>query len=225
MTSQTEQQQDPKWRRLPEERPGQILVAAMDVFAEHGIAGARLEEIASRAGVSKGTIYLYFQSKEDLFRAVVREIVVPRMVETEQAVRGATPTAELEDYMRLQWERFTSTPGGAGWVRLVLTELHKHRDLAEFYLAEIAAANRGLYGILDRGMASGEFRRMPAQAAVSVIKSIALMHVLWTQFPAPAGAAPKTRATIDDMVDFVMHALRPDSPATNGSSTVPATNP
>lgn len=195
----------------------------MSVFAEHGIAGARLEEIAARAGVSKGTIYLYFPSKEDLFRAVVRELVVPRMVATEREVHDASPAAELEEYMRHQWARFTSAPNGAGWIRLVHTELHKHRDLAEFYLAQMASANRALYDILERGMTSGAFRRVSAQAAVSVIKSIALMHVLWTQFPAPAGGAGKARATIDEMVDFVLHALRPDRPS-SGAST-PATNP
>lgn len=216
-------EQEHRWRRLPEERPGQILVAAMDVFAEHGIAGARLEEIAARAGVSKGTIYLYFPSKEDLFRAVVREVVVPRIVETEQSVRGETPTAELENYMRLQWERFTGPGGGASWIRLVLTELPKHRDLAEFYVAEMASATRALHGILDRGMASGEFRRMAPRAAVSIIKSIALMHVLWMQFPSPAGAA-KARADIDEMVDFVLHALRTDPPAAGESRVTPTTH-
>jgi len=62
---------DPRWRRLPEERPQQILDAALSVFAEHGIDAAKLEDIAARAGVSKGTIYLYFPSKEELFREVL----------------------------------------------------------------------------------------------------------------------------------------------------------
>ena len=62
----------PRWRRLPEERPSQILDAALEVFAEHGMAAARLEDIAKRAGVSKATIYLYFPNKEALFRAVIR---------------------------------------------------------------------------------------------------------------------------------------------------------
>jgi hypothetical protein len=93
-----------------------------------------------------------------------------------------------------------------------MTELHKHRDLAEFYLAEMRTANRALADILSRGMASGEFRQMDPQATVSLIKSIALMHVLWTQFPMPAIASKTPRATIDEMVDFILHALRPDAP-------------
>ena len=67
---------EPRWRRLPEERPKQILEAALAVFAERGLAAARLEDIAKRAGVSKGTIYLYFENKEELFRGVVRDTVI-----------------------------------------------------------------------------------------------------------------------------------------------------
>src|SRR6478752_5108877 len=67
---------EPRWRRLPEERPKQILDAALAVFAERGLAAARLEDIAKLAGVSKGTIYLYFANKEELFRGVVRSTVI-----------------------------------------------------------------------------------------------------------------------------------------------------
>ena len=63
---------EPRWRRLPGERPNQILQAALEVFDEQGLAGARLEDIAKRAGVSKGTIYLYFANKEELFREMIR---------------------------------------------------------------------------------------------------------------------------------------------------------
>ena len=76
---------EPKWRRLPEERPQQIIEAALDVFAERGLASARLEDIAKRAGVSKGTIYLYFPNKEALFREVVRQTVVANIERAERA--------------------------------------------------------------------------------------------------------------------------------------------
>ena len=70
---------EPRWRRLPEERPRQILDAALEVFGERGLAGAKLDEIARRAGVSKGTIYLYFPNKEELFREMIRQTVVARI--------------------------------------------------------------------------------------------------------------------------------------------------
>lgn len=202
---------DLKWRRLPEERPQQILHAAIDVFGEHGIAAAKLEDIASRAGVSKGTIYLYFESKEDLFREVVRQVLVPRMQEVERALDSGTPTEQLERYMRLQWEHFERRHA-AGWIRLVLTELHKHPDLAAFYYTEaVSVGNKVLGGILRRGMEAGEFRQMDPLEALAIIKAIALMNVLWAQTPLPTGAGTTVNrsASIDTMVDFVLHALRP----------------
>jgi len=202
---------DLKWRRLPEERPQQILMAAIDAFGEHGIAATRLEDIAARAGVSKGTIYLYFESKEDLFREVVRQVLVPRMQEVERALDSGTPTEQLERYMRLQWEHFERR-SAAGWIRLVVAELHKHPDLAAVYYTEaVSVGNKVLGGILRRGMDTGEFRAMDPLEALAIIKAIALMNVLWSQTPLPTGAGTTVNraARIDTMVDFVLHALRP----------------
>lgn len=215
MTSTIDSSNDPKWRRLPEERPHQILLAAIEVFGEHGIAGAKLEDIATRAGVSKGTIYLYFDSKEELFREVVRKLIVPRIAEVERALDEGAPTAQLERYLRVQWAHF-DRPGTAGWIRVVLTELHKYPDLAEFYYTEvIAASNHRLGDVLRRGMETGEFRRMDPLATVSIIKAIALMHVIWSQTPLPTSASGTYArgASLDAIIDFVVHALRPDTGA------------
>src|SRR5215207_2875567 len=99
-------------RRAPDERPQQIIDAALHVFGERGLAGARLDDIARRAGIAKGTIYLYFPNKEALFREVVRHTIVSRL----EAMRGqvaANPdrssTDELCDYMRHWWD-FLRTP-------------------------------------------------------------------------------------------------------------------
>src|SRR4051812_22515814 len=101
----------PRWRRLPEERPAQILEAAFEVFAEHGLAAARLDDIAKRAGVSKGTIYSYFPNKEALFREVIRSTVVPKIESGERDFESATTTAteSLERHMRRHWE-FVRSP-------------------------------------------------------------------------------------------------------------------
>src|ERR1035441_9442112 len=123
---------DPRWRRLPEERPQQILDAALSVFSEHGIDAAKLEEIAAKAGVSKGTIYLYFPSKEDLFREVVRQRVVPHIAEADAIPDEGSAVEQIERYLAHQWETL-SLDGSEGWVRLVLLELHRFPDLAEFY--------------------------------------------------------------------------------------------
>src|SRR5213592_1394886 len=104
--SPTRPSQEPRWRRLPEERPRQILSAALEVFGERGLAAARLEDIAKRAGLSKGTIYLYFPNKEELFREMVRHTVVSAIEQREQQVSSASGTASdvLTQYLRSYWK-------------------------------------------------------------------------------------------------------------------------
>src|SRR5579871_54776 len=178
---------DPRWRRLPEERPQQILDAALSVFAEHGIDAAKLEEIAARAGVSKGTIYLYFSSKEELFKAVVRQKVGPAIANADRAsaIEG-TAENQLKSYLAQQWECL-GEQDSEGWIRLVMLELHKYPDLAKFHWDEVVTrSNRILGDIIKRGITSGEFREVDPLAAVQMIKALILMHVLWTGPRAPA---------------------------------------
>src|SRR6185312_4348102 len=101
----TPQGQEPRWRRLPEERPRQILAAALEVFGEHGLATSRLDDIAKRAGLSKGTIYLYFPNKEELFREMVRQLIVTQIEEGEREFNELENSAEesLATYMRKHW--------------------------------------------------------------------------------------------------------------------------
>ena len=193
----------------------------MDVFAERGIAGAKLEDIAARAGVSKGTVYLYFTSKEDLFREVIRQLLVPSIAELERVTVDGTALEQVERYIRTHWSHF-DRPHGADWLRLVLTELHKFPDLAEIYWEEvITKSNRVIGDVLLRGMETGEIRRTDPTATVSMIKSVVLMQALWRQTPRPpSNPAPLTsEQTIDSIVDFVLHALRPESPAAHKIST------
>src|ERR1043166_2297082 len=84
---------EPRWRRLPEERPRQILAAALEVFGDHGLAPPRLEEIAKRAGLSKGTIYLYFSNKEELFREMIRHLIVTQLEAGEREFGAPTSSA------------------------------------------------------------------------------------------------------------------------------------
>src|SRR3954471_12664003 len=117
--------QEPRWRRLPEERPQQIIDAALAVFGERGLAAARLDDIAKRAGLSKGTIYLYFPNKEELFREVVRHTVVSQIEESERQFGevGGSATDVLELLMRTFW-RFIRSPQYAPLFRLIHSEIH-----------------------------------------------------------------------------------------------------
>jgi AcrR family transcriptional regulator len=206
---------DPRWRRLPEERPQQILDAALSVFAEHGIDAAKLEEIAARAGVSKGTIYLYFPSKEELFREVVRQKVGPAIANADRLVSAeGTAEEQLRTYLAHQWECL-GREDSEGWIRLVVFELHKYPDLADFHWQEVVThSNRILGDIIRRGVASGEFRESDTLTTVRMIKALILMHVLWTgpRAPAPPEHRPSMEHVLANVTDFVLHALRAAPP-------------
>src|SRR6187551_3936591 len=123
-SSPTRPNQEPRWRRLPEDRPRQILTAALEVFGERGLAAARLDDIAKRAGISKGTIYLYFPNKEELFREMIRQTAVANIALGEKAVSQGTPTEQLCAAMRGYW-KFVRSPVFSTIHRLVLGELHQ----------------------------------------------------------------------------------------------------
>jgi AcrR family transcriptional regulator len=171
----------PRWRRLPEERPAQILDAALDVFAEHGVAAARLEDIAKRAGVSKGTIYLYFPNKEVLFREVIRQTVVSEIESGERAFEQATTSAtvSLERHMRRYWT-FIRSPKFAPIFRLIHAELSQHPDLARFYAEEvITRGHRLVASIIRRGIEQGEFREVDPLVAARMLSAPFVLHGIW----------------------------------------------
>src|ERR1700712_4300462 len=166
----SESHAEPRWRRLPEERPRQILDAAFAVFAERGLAQARLEDIAKRAGLSKGTIYLYFPNKEELFREVVRSTVVTQLEEGERMVSEKTTSATdtLTEFMRRYWT-FIRSAQFAPIFRLIHAEIHNFPDLARFYAEEVVArGHRLVAGIIYRGNQGGAVRLVgPAAGAPS----------------------------------------------------------
>src|SRR4051812_40844541 len=171
----------PRWRRLPEARPAQILDAALDVFAERGLAASRLEDIARQAGVSKGTIYSYFPNKEALFREVIRSTVVSQIESGERDFESATTTAtaSLERYMRRHWT-FIRSPKFAPIFRLVHAELLNHPDLARFYAREVVTrGHRLLAAIVSRGIELGEFRDVDPLVAARMLSAPFVMHGIW----------------------------------------------
>ena len=115
--------QEPRWRRLPEERPQQIIDAALAEFGERGLAGSRLDDIAKRAGLSKCTIYLYFQNKEELFREMVRRNVISQLEENERRFgdQAGSATEALTEYMRRDW-MFIRSSKFAALFRLIHAE-------------------------------------------------------------------------------------------------------
>ena len=218
----SEQGTEPRWRRLPEERPKQILDAALAVFAERGLSAARLEDIAKRAGVSKGTIYLYFANKEELFRGVVRSTVIQFIERGEAAFeQNRDPMRALDLWMEGHWNWIRSSTFPA-MRRLVNSELRDFPDLAAFYATEVVGrAQRLVREILERGMETGEFRRMDADVASRMLSALFVTHGTWYH----QKNSFKSIANIPEGVllaqirDFFLHAMRPEDGRTAPHAT------
>lgn len=154
---------EPRFRRRKEERPQEITEAALAAFAEKGYAATRVDEVARRAGVSKGLVYLYFKTKEEMFKAVVRSFVVPKV----DALIGFIDHSEMtsEDFLRGPFLDFVKTLPHSPVsvvIRLMIAEGHKYPDLRKFYWDNVVSRGLGAITVLlERGIESGEFRRSP----------------------------------------------------------------
>ncbi len=154
--------QAPRQRRK-QARPQELLEAALDLFCEKGFAAARTDEVARRAGVSKGTLYLYYPSKEELFKAVVRHNLSSLIAEGQELFGQFEGSSSdlLAKLLRTWWERIGSTPA-AGIHKIVLAEVRNFPELAQFYADEvILPADRLFCSMVERGIARGEFRALP----------------------------------------------------------------
>ena len=211
--SSPSQNQEPRWRRLPEERPKQILAAALAVFGEHGLSASRLDDIAKHAGLSKGTIYLYFPNKEELFREMVRHTVVTQIEEGERQFGTITGSATdaLTDYMRQYWA-FIRSDKFAPLFRLIHAEIHNFPDLARFYAEEVVSRGQRLIAsIISRGIETGEFRHVDPFVAARMLSAPFVMHGLWcTHRECFTSVAKKTDdQVLNELMNFYLHAVRP----------------
>jgi len=171
----------PSRKRLPAERPGHILDAALDAFVQNGFAATRLEDIAERAGISKGTLYLYFESKEALFEAVVRENIVPILERAEQRVRDFQgPSRDLLVEILWSWWKAMHESRITGLPKLILSESSNFPGAARFYFDEVVVRVRGLFAsALRRGIESGEFRPVDVDYTVRVLMAPVTMALIW----------------------------------------------
>lgn len=202
----------PRRARRKEARPGELIEAALALFVEKGFAATRVEEVAARAGVSKGTLFLYFPSKEDLFKAVVRETVAGRFPEwADELAEFQGDSVELVRYaMHTWWERVGMTPA-SGITKLVMAEASTFPEIASFYQNEVVAPGHELIRrILQRGIDRGEFREMPLDYAVYSLIAPMIFLLMWKHAMTPC-APPSQQIDpltfIDTQVDLILSGM------------------
>ncbi len=173
---------EPRFQRRKQQRPGEITDAAFEVFAEKGYTGARVEEVAQRAGVSKGLLYLYFKTKEDLFKAVVKSVVIRRV----DSLLAAVEETELssEAFMRGPLLEFMKrVPGSpvAVVIRLLIAEGHRYPDLVDYYWDNVVSKGLGaIRGFVERGVSRGEFRRSDVTEFPQLFIAPVMVSTIWT---------------------------------------------
>jgi AcrR family transcriptional regulator len=202
---------EPTPRRHPAVRPRQISEAALEIFSEHGLAAARLEDIAKLAGVSKGTIYLYFPNKEALFSEVVRETVGEAITSAQIRITGGTDSAteKYASYMRAVWEKVRS-PTFHKLHRIVEGDLKSYPALMQFFFSEISLRSMDVAaGIVRQGIASGEFRDVDPDAVTRIHHAVLIKHGVWCgkREQVPFVAHLSDEQVLDQLLDFMLHSI------------------
>ena len=202
---------EPKWRRRKAERPAEIVAAALEVFAEKGFAAARLEEIARRAGVSKGALYLYYETKQDLFAAVVREAVAPNIAQVQQAVAAAD--LPFEQLIRLMLGRVAAVLAGERRVgavaKVVIVESRNFPELARIWRETVLLPGVTLLtGLIARAQARGEVRAGDPRLYAFGFMGPVLLSVIWRETFVPVGAEPiDTDKLVAQHLDAVLQGI------------------
>lgn len=198
--------------RRKDARPGEIRAAALALFAARGFAATRLDDIARAAGIGKGTIYLYYPTKEDLFRAVVRQDLLPDLdaLEAEAAAHQGPAAMMLRRLLAAMVARIDADI--AVVPKLILTEAGNFPALARFYAEEVAARGQRLVGaVLERGVARGEFRPIDVPAVVPVVIAPMLLLMLWRRSLGPYMPTPLDPAAVmAAALDLLLRGLAPE---------------
>lgn len=171
----------PRWRRRKETRPGEILASALESFVERGYESTRLEDVARHAGCTKGTIFLYYAGKAELFKAAVREAMLPMIEAAEQKVESHRGSSRelLESLLRQRWEVMTQTRL-SGLPKLMFSEASKFPELARFYHDEVIHRSHSLLTrVLEQGVANGEFRAMDTANMARLAIAPIMMAAVW----------------------------------------------
>ncbi|MEO7338275.1 MAG: TetR/AcrR family transcriptional regulator [Caldimonas sp.] len=212
----------PTRQRRKEARPQELLDAALDLFVEKGFAATRSEEVALRAGVSKGTLYLYYPSKEDLLKEVIRHNVVNQIAEGADLIRqfdGGTPEL-LAKVLRLWWMRVGETRA-SGILKLMMSEARNFPEIAQFYVDEVIKPSHAMFGALvQRGIDRGEFRAVNVDDVVHVLITPLLFLVMNKHSLGACSVGSRLEAApiIDAQIDLVLHGLE----SSHRSDEVPA---
>ncbi len=199
-----------RWTRRKAARPQELVAAALELFVERGFAATRLEDVAAAAGVSKGTVYLYFANKEELFKTVVRENMIPALMKGTDLVdsyEGSTP--ELLRELLLGWWGLIGATPVAGLTKLIMAESGNFPDIAQFYQNEVIEPGERLFArVLERGAARGEFRALPANPCTTLFCAPLVYLMIWQRAFSNVSCEPiDPNAFVDQLLQMLLFGV------------------
>lgn len=199
----------PKRVRRAEARPDEILHAALAEFTERGFDAARMEDIAKRAGISKGGIYLYFPSKEALLKALIEARIAPIAHQAAALARDGDgdPMQALRMLARLAAERLRD-PGLIAVPRLVIGLSGRFPEFADFYRSHVVAHARGaLEHLVTRAIALGQIRKVDVGAVVRAFIGPLFFEAMWTHVLRGETALGDPEKLIESQFDILLNGL------------------
>ena len=197
-------------RRRKDARPAELAAAALELFVEKGFAATRLEDVAVKAGVSKGTLYLYFDSKAALLKAVVEEGIVPVLDQGEDMLaRHQGSAADLLRHMILTWWALIGASKLSGICKLMIAEAHNFPDIASYYHDRVIARGHDLMRrVLEAGIVRGEFRPIDIEPTIDVVFAPVLMLAIWRHsFAGCSGTEQEPQRYLNIHLDLLLNGL------------------
>lgn len=202
-----------RWRRRKQERPSEILAAALKMFSTKGFAASKLDEVAKEAGVSKGTLYRYFESKEALFKAVVCEFVLPQIAKAEEQAEHYTgPIKELMFQLLEHWRVNVLETELSGISKMMIAEASNFPELATFYLENVIQRIRQFVAnLIELGIERGEFRECDSEYAARTFLTPMVFSAIWQHSLAPYDKNYDIKEYLNFNLDIFIRGISKDS--------------
>ncbi len=213
MNSSQYPENDCRWRRRKHARPEEILDAALQLFTEKGFSATRMIDVAKAAGISKGTLYLYFESKEAIFTEVVQQRITPQLDQVESLVEHFEGSNEdLLKQLINGWWMGVACSSLSAIPKIIVSESGNFPKMAEYFTHNVVVRSRKLFTrVLERGMQQGEFRQLDPATVARLIIAPLVQATIWMHSLRPYDEETGTQNYLQQHIEFILNNLRVES--------------
>ena len=198
-----------RWKRRKDARPEEILDAALELFTEKGFSSTRMVDVAKAAGISKGTLYLYFDSKEAIFKGVVQQRITPHIDSFTEIVENfeGSNAELLRTMIKGWWVGIVCTPLSA-IPKIIISESGNFPELAEYFTKNVVARSRGLFSkVIARGMTCGEFEEYDAETVARLVVAPLIQAAIWMHSLKPYDDDMGAQGYLQLHTEFILNNL------------------